>query len=114
MPSWPSLMFCWYQAGKGHSQNLKMRIGAKDNKAVVIVTKKARVRDNGFPDIIEGTLASIHPYACNWISILVLDGRFPKRCDPEFKVVNVFAIKLSKADELRNITLYLRDGPCLK
>ncbi len=80
----------------------------------MIVTKKARVRDNGFLDIIEGTLASIHPYACNWIGILALDGQFPKRCDPEFKVVNVFAIKLSEANELRNITHYLRDGPCLK
>jgi hypothetical protein len=76
--------------------------------------KKARVRDNGFPDIIKETLASIRPYACNWIGILVLDGQFPKRCDPEFEMVNVFAIKLSKANELCNITHYLRDGSCLK
>ncbi len=80
----------------------------------MIVTKKARVRDNGFLDIIEGMLASICPCACNWIGILTLDGQFSKRCDPEFEVVNVFVIKLSKANELCNITHYLRDGPCLK
>ena len=79
----------------------------------MIVTKKAKVRDNSFPDIIEGTLESIRPYGCNWIGVFVLDCQFLKWCDSEFKVVNVFAIKLSKADELCNITHYLRDGPWL-
>ncbi len=86
----------------------------KDDKAIAIVAKETGVRDDSLSNIVEGLLASVHPDPSDWIGVLALSGKLTKRCGPEFKVVDVFTIKLSKADKLCNIAHYLRRRPRLK
>ncbi len=80
----------------------------EDDKTIAIVSKEAWVGSNGFPNIVKGMLASVHPDVGNWIGILALSRKLTKRNDPEFEVVDVFAVELSKANEFGDIVNYLR------
>jgi len=80
----------------------------------VIKAKQARVRNYCVPNVLKGTLASVRPDTGNWFGILALGGKLTKRGDPEFKVVDVFAIKLRKANKFCNIAHYLWARPRLQ
>ncbi len=94
------------------SQSREVR--AKDDEAIVIIAKQARVRNDRLPNILEGTLASIRPDPGNWVGVLALGSKLSKGGDSEFKVVDLFAVKLSKSNKLRDVVHYLRAWPSLK
>ncbi len=80
---------------------------------VMVEAEETRVGNNSLPDVVKGKLASVRPDIHNWIGILTHNSICPKRCYPELKVVNIFAIESGKTNKLRDIThnLGLRPSP---
>ena len=81
---------------------------------IVIIAKQERVRNDRLPNILEGTLASIRPDPGNWVGVLTLGSKLSKGGDSEFKVVDLFAVKLRESNKLSNGVHYLRAWPSLK
>jgi hypothetical protein len=85
----------------------------EDDESVMVEAEETRVGNNSLLDVVKGPLTSVCPDINNWIVILALDSQCPKRCHPELKVVNIFAVELGKANKLSNImdNLGLRPSP---
>jgi hypothetical protein len=62
----------------------------------MVEAEETRVGNNSLPDVVKGKLASAHPDIHNWIGILARNSLCPKRCYPELKVVNIFAMNWAK------------------
>ncbi len=66
------------------------------------------------PYVIEGALTVVRPQVGNGICILPFDDQIPKARDAELELRNVFAVELSKANNLGNVPNDFRPRPRAK
>jgi hypothetical protein len=96
------------------TKSLSREVGPEDNKMPIIKPKEAWVGDDSLANVVERTLTILCPDSSDRIGVFLFDGQFTNGRDTEFKMMDVFALELCKANKLGNIPNNLRLRPCLK
>jgi hypothetical protein len=81
------------------AKTLGQKVGTENDEPLMVEMGEAQIKNDCFTDGIKGVLTSIGPDPRYWLGIFPFISECMMGQYPEFKVMNVFAVKLRKTNE---------------